>query len=107
MGTINRTARRAGGSNGIDIGDALFTKSRQRVLAVLFGNAERSFYLNEIIELAGIGTGAIQREVARLERAGLLVVTMVGRQKHYQANRTASVFKPLRKLVLRTFGTAG
>ena len=32
--------------------DALFTKTQQRVLAVLFGQSQRSFYANEIIGLA-------------------------------------------------------
>ncbi len=42
-----------------------------RVLAVLFGNASRSFYANEIIRVADSGTGAVQRELAALEAAGL------------------------------------
>ena len=86
------------------IADALFTKVRQRVLAVLFGNPGRSFYANEVIALAGSGTGAVQRELARLEAAGLVTVTRVGKQKHYQANATAPVFEELRGLVLKTSG---
>ena len=80
------------------IADALFTKVRQRVLAVLFGNPGRSFYANEMIALAGSGTGAVQRELARLEAAGLATVTRVGNQKHYQANAAAPVFEELRRL---------
>lgn len=86
------------------IADALFTKVQQRVLAVLFGNPGRSFYANEVITLAGCGRGAVQRELARLEAAGLVTVTRVGTQKHYQANAAAPVFKELRGLVLKTSG---
>lgn len=86
------------------IADALFTKVQQRVLAVLFGNPSRSFYANEVIALAGSGTGAVQRELARLEMAGLVTVTRVGNQKHYQANTAAPVFEELRGLVLKTAG---
>lgn len=86
------------------IADALFTKVQQRVLAVLFGNPGRSFYANEVIALAGSGTGAVQRELARLEMAGLATVTRVGNQKHYQANTAAPVFEELRGLVLKTAG---
>ena len=53
------------------VADALFTKVQQRVLGLLFGNPGRSFYANEIIALAGSGTGAVQRELARLAEAGL------------------------------------
>jgi len=40
------------------IADALFSKVQQRVLAVLFGNHSRSFYVNELIALAGSGSGS-------------------------------------------------
>lgn len=86
------------------VADALFSKSRQRVLTVLFGNADRSFYANEIIRLAESGTGAVQRELASLEAAGLVTVTRVGNQKHFQANASGAVFEPLRELVLKTSG---
>ena len=90
----------------ITVADALFTKVQQRVLAVLFGNPARSFYAQEIITLAGSGTGAVQRELARLESAGLATATRIGRQKHYQANPAAPVFAELRSLVLKTSGLA-
>ena len=88
------------------IADALFTKVQQRVLAVLFGNPGRSFYANEVIALADSGTGAVQRELAGLEAAGLVTVTRVGNQKHYQANAAAPVFEELRGLMLKTSGLA-
>lgn len=86
------------------LGDALFTKVQQRVLGVLFGNPGRSFFANEIIALAGSGVGAVQRELARLSTVGLVTVTRIGKQKHYQANATAPVFEELRGLVLKTSG---
>jgi len=86
--------------------DALFTKTQQRVLAVLFGQSQRSFYANEIIGLAGSGSGAVQRELARLESSGLVTVHRVGNQKHYQANHDAPIFTELRAIVLKTFGVA-
>ena len=88
------------------LADALFPKGRQRVLAVLFGNPGRSFYANEVIALAQSGTGAVQRELAALSEAGLLMVTKQGNQKHYQANADAPVFAELRGLVLKTMGLA-
>lgn len=86
--------------------DALFTKTQQRVLAVLFGQSQRSFYANEIIGLAGSGSGAVQRELARLESAGLVTTHRIGNQKHYQANPAAPIFAELRGIVLKTFGVA-
>ncbi len=84
--------------------DALFPKVRQRVLAVLFGTPDRSFYANELIAMAQSGTGAVQRELAGLCDAGLITVRKQGNQKHYQANSASPVFAELRGLVLKTMG---
>jgi len=86
--------------------DALFPAARQRVLAVLFGSPDRSFYANELIALARSGTGAVQRELASLLAAGLVTVRDQGNQKHYQANAASPVFAELRGLVLKTVGLA-
>ncbi len=88
----------------ISVADALFTKVQQRVLAVLFGNPSRSFYANELIELAGSGTGAVQREFARLAASDLVTVSRLGNQKHYRANAASAVYEELRGLVLKTSG---
>jgi predicted nucleotidyltransferase len=86
------------------LADALFPRVRQRVLALLYGNPERSFFLNEVVALAQSGTGAVQRELASLAQAGLLTVTAQGNQKHYQANVASPVFDELRGLILKTSG---
>ena len=88
------------------IADALFSKVRQRVLTVLFGTPDRSFYTNEVIGLAQSGAGAVQRELADLAAAGLLTVRKQGNQKHFQANAASPVFVELRSLVLKTSGLA-
>ena len=91
-----------GSTNGL--GDALFTKTQQRVLAVLFGAPDRSFYLNEIVRLSGAGNGAVHRELARLLACGMLTAGLIGNQKHFQANRAAPIFDEVRGIVLKTFG---
>src|SRR5215207_3511489 len=91
-------------SSRVSIADALFTQTQQRVLSVLFGNTGRSYYASEIIGRAQIGSGAVQRELARLEASGLITSERIGNQKHYRANQRSPVFEPLRELVLRTTG---
>ena len=88
------------------VANTLFTKAQQRVLGVLFGNPGRSFFANEVIALAGTGTGAVQRELTRLASSGLVTVKRIGKQKHYQANETSPVFEELRGLVVKTSGIA-
>ncbi|TFZ08901.1 nucleotidyltransferase domain-containing protein [Ramlibacter humi] len=91
-------------SSPVSLADALFPRVRQRVLAILFGNADRSFFLSEVVALAQSGSGAVQRELASLADAGLLNAWTQGNQKHYQANSQAPVFTELRGLVLKTSG---
>ncbi len=86
------------------IGEALFTRTQRQVLSLLFCNPERSLYTNEIMRLAGVGTGAAQRELEKLAGANLVSVKQVGNQKHYQANRDSPVFEEIRGLALKTFG---
>lgn len=88
------------------MGDALFTKTQQQVLRLLFGQPGRSFYANEIVRYAGLGISTVQRELARLSEVGLLSVTRQGNQKHYQANVASPIFEELRGIVVKTFGVA-
>ena len=88
------------------LADALFSATQQRVLALLFGQTERSFFTNELIGLIGAGSGAVQRELRRLVESGLVTVTRIGSQKHYQANPAAPIFEELRGIVTKTLGPA-
>lgn len=85
---------------------ALFPRTKQRVLGILYGQPERSFYLNELIKLADSGSGAVQRELATLTSSGLVSVRQVGNQKHYQANANTPIFNELRAIVQKTVGLA-
>ena len=84
------------------VADALFTTTRQRLLALLFGQPFRSFFATELIGLTGSGSGAVQRELGRLSSSGLVNVSLVGRRKHYQANHQSPVFDELHGLVVKT-----
>jgi len=94
-------------AHGTRLADALFTPVQQRVLALLFGQPERSFRGNELISLADSGTGAVHRQLMRLAESGLVTVTRAGNQKHYQANPASPVFAELQGLVVKTIGLAG
>jgi predicted nucleotidyltransferase len=86
--------------------DALFSRTQQRVLAFLFGQPDRSFYATELIKLAGAGSGAVQRQLARLEQSGLVTVRRIGTQKHYQANPDSPLFSDLTGIARKTVGLA-
>ena len=89
-----------------EIGDALFTKTQQRVLSLLYGKPDKSFYANEIVRWADMGRGTVKRELDRLVSAGLLVVSREGNQLHYQANSENPIYAELVSIVRKTFGVA-
>lgn len=88
------------------LADALFTSTQQRVLAPLFGQPGKSFFVTQIMELANSGRGAVQRELERLLAGGLVNVTMKGTQKHYQANPDSPLFNELCGMIQKTVGLA-
>jgi len=88
------------------LASTLFGNTQQRVLALLFGQPERRFFVTELIELAGAGSGAVQRELKRLADGGLVVVERMGNQKYYQANADAPIYAELRSIVTKTLGPA-
>lgn len=87
-----------------NIGDALFTKTQQRLLALLYGQPDQSLYLNELVRLAQVGRGSVARELAKLTGSGLVTMTRQGNQNHYQANRANPIFHELVHIVQKTFG---
>lgn len=83
---------------------ALFTATQQRLLGLLFGQTGRSYFVTELIELARVGRGTVQRELSRLERSGLVLTERYGNQKHYRANPDSPIFEELRAIVSKTVG---
>lgn len=103
-GRAKRVARRGPGAG---LADALFSTTQQRVLGLLFGQPERSFYATELISRTGGGSGAVQRELARLETSGLVTVRQLGTQKHFQANPESPLYPELVGIARKTVGLAG
>ena len=83
---------------------ALFGKTRRAVLALFCGDPDRTFYLRQVVRLAGAGHGAVQRELASLVRAGILNRNADGHQVYYAINRDCPIFEELKSLLLKTAG---
>lgn len=92
--TLNRTG----------LADALFSATRQKVLRLFFSRPGRDFSIKELIEQAEAGSGAVQRELARLVDSGLVQVNRQGRQKRYKANPDSPVYPELSSLVSKLLG---
>ena len=91
-------------SEAVSIPDVLFSRVQQRVLGILFGQPDRRFQGAELIRMADSGTGAVHRQLTSLADSGLVNVTRIGNQKHYQANPDSPVFEELCGLIRKTVG---
>ena len=89
-----------------NLANALFTRTQQRVLGLLYGHPGRSFYTREIIRSTGMGVATIKRELDRMTAAGILTLRRQGNQLHYQANPDCPLFQELRSITRKSFGIA-
>ena len=86
------------------LGDALFTTTQQKVLGLLYAHTEKSFYTKEILRITGMGVATIKRELDRMVAAGILQMSKIGNQHHYQANSECPIYQELLAIVKKTFG---
>ncbi|MCK4807535.1 MAG: transcriptional regulator [Candidatus Aegiribacteria sp.] len=88
----------------LGLAESLFSRVQLRVLALLFGQPERSFQGAELIRLAASGVGAVRREIRRLVSSGLVIEVPLGRRKLYRVNQSSPIFQELHDLILKTVG---
>jgi predicted nucleotidyltransferase len=84
----------------------LFGKTRQAVLALLYGRADSSFYTKQILDAVKSGRGTVQRELKNLTDTGIIIREVQGRQVYYRANARCPIFDELKSIVRKTFGVA-
>lgn len=88
----------------MSVSAALFTDSQSRVFQWLFGQPERSYHLNELRRLTGLGSASLQRELNRLAEAGLVRTERVGNLRRFQASPESPVYEELVGLTRKTLG---
>jgi len=90
-----------------DAAAALFGATRQAVLGFFFDHPDERFYQRQVVRSLSLGSGAVQRELARLVAGGILTRTVEVRQAYYQVNQNGSIYPELHGLVRKTMGAAG
>jgi predicted nucleotidyltransferase len=86
--------------------DHLFPRARSRMLSFLMLLGDESRHLREIARLTGLPTMAVQRELARFEKLGLVHSELRGRQKYFTVDTSHPLYPELRGMVLKTSGLA-
>lgn len=82
----------------------IFGKTRQAVLALLYGQTDASFYTKQILDAVKTGRGTVQRELQNLTDSGIIIREVQGRQVYYRANEKCPIFNELKSIVRKTFG---
>lgn len=90
----------------ISLSAVLFSTTQQKILSLLYGKPDQSFYTNEISRWAQVGKGGLLRELERLHQSGILTLKRQGNQTHYQANPDCPIHAELLGIVRKTFGIA-
>lgn len=86
------------------IAQALFTPAQQKLLGLLFVRVNQGYHLNEIMRLTGLGSASAQRELKRLNDAGLIVSERIGNVRQFRPNKESPVYGELSSLVKKSFG---
>lgn len=94
------------GSEISGLGSKLFSKSRLAILGLLYLNADKRFYLRQIVSMTRLGMGSVQREVLSLSQGGLILRAPEGRQVYYKANQDCPIFQELKAIIVKTAGLA-
>jgi predicted nucleotidyltransferase len=82
----------------------LGSKLRAKVLGWLFTHPDERYFVRQLTTLVGEDSTNVSRELARMEKIGVLVSTTEGKQKYYQANRQSPLFNELHGLIVKTTG---
>src|SRR5438270_669112 len=85
----------------------LFGRTRSALLALLYGRADQSFYLRQLVREIGAGHGALQRELKHLAAMGLVLRSVQGNQVLYRANEQSPVYTEIKSLITKTVGIRG
>ena len=84
--------------------DALFPKTRQKILAATYGQPEKWWFMSELATLIKTTPSSLQRELGSLASSGILRKRRDGNRLYFQAEADSPIFRPLHDLVLQTLG---
>lgn len=84
--------------------DALFTVPRQGILAATLMEPRRWWYLSDLARHLGVHHATLQRDLARLTGAGILLKRRDGNRVYYRANSESPIFAELSALLMKTAG---
>ena len=83
---------------------SLRSELRRKLLTFFYVNRKARVYVRQLAEALQADSTNLSRELARLEREGLLTAEQEGRQLYYSVNRASPQLKPLFALLQGSIG---
>lgn len=84
--------------------DALFSKTKQRILSAVLLQPGHAWYLLELARHLGVRPSSLQRELKTLATAGVLKRRQDGRRVYFQADAECPIFQDLAQILFKTAG---
>ena len=86
------------------LSNLLFGQTRGRILATLYDKPDAAFFVRQLARHINGSVGTVQRELATLAAAELILREDRENQVFYRANRTHPIFAELHSLLSKTAG---
>lgn len=82
------------------------SRLRAKIIGWLFIHPDERFFVRQLSNLLQKDSTNISRELSRMEKAGIIISTVEGKQRYYQTNNKHPVYNELISIVRKTFGIA-
>ncbi len=87
--------------------DKLFSsRARIEILRLFLFNPENTFYQRQISVLTNQPIRGVQREVAKLQKLGLIEGSIQGNRIYYKVNKICPIFEELKNILFKSIGIA-
>jgi len=78
--------------------------AKRKLLALFFMNPKRKFYLREVQKNIGENVNTASRELARLQKAGILTSERKANLLFYAVNEKCPIYDELKRIIIKTEG---
>lgn len=89
------------------LSDLIISKTRVKLLNLYFSDPGKIYYVREIVRQIDEEINAVRRELAHLEKHGLVSKEHRGNRLYYELRKDYPLYQDLLKLVVKTSGLGG
>lgn len=87
--------------------DLLISKVRVKVLELFLGNPDQIYHVRDIVRRVGEEINAVRRELARLEKTGLLTSQWRANRRYYAVKKDYIFYFELLSMINKSIGLGG